>query len=286
MGLEDVFGDLGGGGGATPEIDGTRVSWVPGAGHMLDPFWQDQEADGLCGPTAVAIAIGALTGDPVDKDFVAQTAMDLGFLTANGDGTFSGMTPQDIEHLADHLGIDSDLTNGSLPELRQRLAAGEQVVVAVDGDELWYQRSDDLSADDAGMDHVVTLIGFDDESGTVILSDPGNGAAGQAYEMPLAAFEDAWADSDHEMVVMEPPGTPPAPAAPEATVPPAAPAAPEPPAQPAAPATPDAGERSGRGGLSASAVVPALITVPLMIVGHVIQRKRMNNRPGRAGGRS
>jgi hypothetical protein len=299
MGLEDAFDALGYGSTALPEIEGTSIDWVSGAGHSMDPFWQAQEVDGWCAPTSAAIAIGALLGDPLDKDGVVQTAISLGLLEQNPDGTFSGMTCQDLEQLIDHYGLDADMANGSMSGLRDLLNGGSQIIVSVDADEVWYQQSDDLAVDDAGADHALVVAGIDDSRGMVILADPGDADRGRGYEIPIAMFEDAWADSDHEMVVAQNPSQPTPMVDPAAPASPISPAGLEPggeapapvsrpipgsAAEPASPIAPDAGrvrEDEGDGGLGVAAAAP-LVIVPLVLVGHAIRRVRIRNRPGRA----
>ena len=248
-----------------PELDPDAIDWVTGDGHLLDQWWQDQEVDGLCAPTSAAIVMSCLTGRVYDKDHVAQVAMNMGLLTQETDGTFSGMTALETERLIDAYGLDADVEQGSIAELRERLSAVPPipVIVAVDSDEIWYRTADDLTVDDAGADHALVVAGIDERRGTVILADPGNPSAGRGYEVALAEFENAWADSDNQMIVTRKPSVAPTPL-PDLTPPRERTPAPAPPV----------------GGDGPSVTAVAAVIIPLVIAASALRRVKLG-RPRR-----
>jgi hypothetical protein len=280
MGLEDLLDWGGTPSSELPGIDVEGIDWIAGDGHLLDPSWQDQEADGLCAPTSAAIVLSYLTGEFHDKDAVASTAMQLGLLTAEGDGTFSGMTCMEIEKLLDHYQLDADVANGSMDQLRQLLNSGAQAIVAVDSDEVWYAGSDDADPADRGSDHALVVAGIDEARGTIVLADPGNPDGGKGYEMSIADFENAWADSHYEMVVAQTSQPFPAPVA-EPSPDPAGDWTPAPTKQQAAPHQAAGTPRSG--GLVGIASMAGMVIVPLLVAGRHIRRIRLAKRRSAEG---
>jgi hypothetical protein len=273
MGLEDLldFGETGEP--DLPELDVSEVDFVDGEGHLLDPFWQDQEADGLCAPTSAAIVMSFISGQFHDKDEIAEKAIELGLLEPLPDGSFSGMTLYDLEHLMEYYNVDGDVQHGTFEQLQRALDQGSQVIVAADSDEVWFAGvNDDGSPTDRMADHALVVAGIDESRGVVILSDPGNPDVGQGYEMTLADFRNAWADSGNEMLVTEPDrdGVPP-------TQPPSGPSQPQ-----QHPAATGSGEHGGDG-LAAIAGTAAALIVPLTIAGRMIRRVRLKR--SRSGGK-
>jgi hypothetical protein len=72
----------------------------------------------------------------------------------------------------------------------------------VDSGEIWQPGGE--SVEDDTPDHVLVVAGIDDERGVVILSDPGV-PNGSQLEVPIEQFEQAWADSGHQMLVADEP---------------------------------------------------------------------------------
>jgi hypothetical protein len=191
---------------------------------------QVQSENGLCVPTSVAMVVSEFFGDPGDQHYemeVAGAAVGMDLLTANPDGTWSGMTAEGAVSLLDHYNIPAHIEppegHVAVPQemierLDQYADENRGILVAVDSGELphWGGSSDDATTGDAGPDHalVVTDIEIDPlhpEGGTVTLNDPGH-PEGAQVAMGVDEFRDAWNDSNFQMVVTD--YAPPAPEAP------------------------------------------------------------------------
>ena len=197
--------------------------------EQASSYWYAQSVNGYCVPAAVAQVVGEWQGTNVGEGEVVARAIEHGWLTTtdtNGDGApddASGMTSSEGEALLESYGIPATTTHGSLKDLELLLDRDRDIIAYVDSDEVWYGAEDDGSsgASDGGSDanHAVVVTGIDDEN--VYLADPGD-PSGAISVVPRETFEDAWSDSDHEMLVTDtaPPQTAPADNAPEHQLPP------------------------------------------------------------------
>ena len=96
--------------------------------------------------------------------------------------------------------------NASVDDLMNALAQGRRVIVCVDSDELWGEKSLDSSLDDLTPNHALIVAGIDTsdaDNPKVILTDPGTGDVAKSY--PLDDFRAAWNDSKNMMVVTNDP---------------------------------------------------------------------------------
>lgn len=161
--------------------------------------WFYQQINGYCGPSAVGQIVAQYTGATItDPQQMVDRAIELGLM---GDPS-EGMTLPNIEKLLEDQGVPSTLTSSSLDDLRAKLDDGYGVIAMVDSGEIWHP---DQETDDADLaDHVLVVAGIDDERGVVILSDPGV-PNGDQLEVPIEQFDDAWADSERQMVVTDAP---------------------------------------------------------------------------------
>ncbi|MGO4205013.1 hypothetical protein AB4Z09_25405 [Rhodococcus sp. TAF43] len=87
-----------------------------------------------------------------------------------------------------------------MDDLAAKLADGYGVIAMVDSGELWTPAEEIV--EDNKPDHVLVVAGIDTDRGVMILSDPGN-PDGTGLEVPIAQFEDAWADSGNTMLVAD-----------------------------------------------------------------------------------
>ncbi|TQF75197.1 hypothetical protein FK531_00375 [Rhodococcus spelaei] len=172
-------------------VHGNPVAWTLN--------WFYQQVDGYCGPSAVAQVVAQYTGETItDPQLLVDRATELGLM---GDPA-EGMSLPNIEALLEDQGVSATLTDGSLDDLRERLDNGYGVIAMVDSGEIWHP--DQESGEDDTADHVLVVAGIDDTRGVVILSDPGV-PSGNQLEVPIEQFEDAWADSGHQMLVTDAP---------------------------------------------------------------------------------
>ena len=161
--------------------------------------WFYQQFDGYCGPAVVGQLVAEYTeADISDPRHLVDRAVELGLMA--GDDPAGGMTLPDIEILLEDQGVPATISSGSLDDLRSALDNGQGVVAMVDSGEIW--KPEHEGVEDNRPDHVLVVAGIDDARGVVILSDPGV-PDGNQLEVPIEQFEQAWADSGHQMLVAD-----------------------------------------------------------------------------------
>ena len=188
-------------------------------GDFVDdrPYTQIQTEDGFCAPVSVGMVISEFFGRVVTEEETVDAAIELGFLTHDSEG-WSGLTVFDTEKLVEHFGISAHIEppidpvtgefldpvtpDEALDNLGEHLDANHGVVLMVDADEVWTDVEDDGTFGD-GMDHAVVIRQINEETGTVILNDPGNPDGGREWEMSIEDFMEAWDDSGYAMVVTD-----------------------------------------------------------------------------------
>lgn len=175
-----------------------------GPGKAAARWFDAQPADGLCGPTAVGMAVSQLTRRAVTAFEARTAATELGLRLRTGDGW--GLTRRSgLVRLLERFGIEASEERTTANGLRRFLDQGRAVLVHVDASVLWFGRGADRA------NHFAVLTGIDDRTGAAILNDPGLGPAlgfepgtGAGYEVPMTVFERAWAESGRHALVTEP----------------------------------------------------------------------------------
>ncbi len=171
----------------------------PGDADVELQYWEYQEENGLCVPTSVTMILSEF-GIDASRTQVVERAVELNLMTEGGNqkfGRWSGMSAAGAEQLLANYGIESDVYNGSIENLDAFLEEKRDIMVTVDGHEVWKDQPD------LGRDPNHMLVVTNIEGGIVTLNDPGN-PSGAGFEMSLVDFEKAWADGNNEMVVTEP----------------------------------------------------------------------------------
>ena len=177
--------------------DSTGLEDGVAGNHFLwsdDWFWQ--EVDGYCGPTAAAFLLNQFQDAGISNpEYMVERAVSLGLM---GDPT-EGMYPQDLATLLTESGLPSELVGSNMEDLAMKLNDGYGIIACVDSGEIWGDPEDAVREDNL-MDHFLVVSEIDFNRGVVTLTDPG-APYGNGLEVPIDQFEDAWADSDHHMVV-------------------------------------------------------------------------------------
>ena len=195
----DISGDVDNGPFVTDDLPDAGDDGVHGDPRADIEYHQVQPGPVDCLPTSVAMTISEATGTDVPAEDVVALANEHGFM---GEG---GMAIDDAVTLFEEYGLDTEVTAGTVDDLRAALDAGEPIIVGIDAADLY---SGDGGALDQGMTsgHAVVVTGIDDgPPGYVYINDPGF-PDGAGLEIPLEMFEDAWDDSDHALVVATPEG--------------------------------------------------------------------------------
>jgi hypothetical protein len=184
-----------------PNYDPAVVTDVVGDPAGAMEHWHRQERLDTCAIASQEFALESCTGREFSEAELVQAATDNGWYVPGG-GTSLGDTGRVLEAY----GVPVEREYGAgVDDLRAHLDAGEQVIVGIDGDELFAAGkdvlADELLEDTMGIpgqdaNHAVQVIGMAEtaQGPVVILNDPGQ-PDGRGMMVPLAEFESAWADS-------------------------------------------------------------------------------------------
>lgn len=186
-------------------IDDALLETLPPEVQAEAGWWQQQQ-DGTCAPTAVAMLVSEFYGQPVDAGLFVDQARQLDLVVVDpAKPQDAGMLPDDLPELLASFGVPA--THVTFPDeasaeasLKQALAAGSGIIVAVDADELWYAEADDARPGGMAIDHVVVVTGVDDDF--VYVNDSGK-ADGQARAVPRDQFFEAWDDASYDAVITD-----------------------------------------------------------------------------------
>ncbi|WJZ01435.1 C39 family peptidase [Corynebacterium freiburgense] len=174
----------------TPEDDG-----VYGNSYEWNTDWFFQEVDGYCGPTSAAIIVNEYHDAGIaDPQYMVNQAYELG-LTQD---ISKGMYMSDVATLLESSGVPCENVTSSMEDLSNRLEQGYGIIAFVDSGELWGDQGDMVTEDDL-PDHFLVVTEINMNTGMVTLADPGH-PNGNGMQVPISEFEDAWADSNYEMV--------------------------------------------------------------------------------------
>lgn len=159
-----------------------------------EAYWEYQGESGPCAIYAQVMAFEGMTGYDIDPEEMIEVATEYGWY--NGAGT----SISDMDKILNYLGADTELGyNGDMDDIRECLENGGRVVVAVDGNEIWFNDSETYAPNDPN--HAITVIGIDysGEEPMVIINDSGT-PDGSAIMVPESQFMDAWEDSGFSYV--------------------------------------------------------------------------------------
>ena len=176
------------------------IDLVHGDADAERQWGQIQTVNGYCGPVSIAMVLSELTGVHYGEGEMVQAALDRGTLRGEP-GAWDGMYVQDVAALLTDYGAPSHVESGTLDSLRGYLDQGRNIILFVDSSEVWYGTDDDGTAGDR-QDHFLVITEIDDERGVATLNDPG-WPTGVGSEVSLSVIEDAWQDSNYEMVVTD-----------------------------------------------------------------------------------
>jgi hypothetical protein len=180
-----------------PITEADRLAWE-------GQFWQQQTENGYCAPTAVAIVLSEFAGKDFDGSIFVQRAKDLGYLSTDANGAWSGLHPDQIESLFESFGVPATTLTPASPdeawsELTELVNTNHGVIATIDSSEVW-NHVDDPATDTPAPDHAVTIAYIDENN--VYLNDSGT-PDGKIEVVSRADFEQAWADSGHTMIVTD-----------------------------------------------------------------------------------
>ncbi|MFC7595907.1 C39 family peptidase [Terrabacter sp. GCM10028922] len=162
--------------------------------------WFQQAQNGFCLPASIAQIVSEYTGvHYVDEAQFVDLANEHGAFSVGMDGV-PGIEFAKGAELMQAAGVPARYEFGDMESLATDLSEGRGVIVFVDSGEYWNGES----TEDNAPDHAVVVTAIDLERQTVTLSDPGT-PGGDQEELPLGLFENAWADSNHAMIVCDEP---------------------------------------------------------------------------------
>lgn len=175
-------------------------------------YWQRQHLSDDCVLMSVADVVGEITGDlPSEREIIAlagrtsSSAHDGPVYTPAQNDDQWGTSYKDAVVLLARYGISATITRidrqsetgvkTGLNALMQDLAAGQKVIVGLNGPTIWNTNGDRTKAE-----HAVVVTGVDTVNNIVRLNDP-YPANGRDLQVPLATFEEAWSIGGDVMIV-------------------------------------------------------------------------------------
>jgi hypothetical protein len=167
-------------------------------------YWNPQTEQNSCAVMAQISIYESLTGYELPEEIVCEIAEEIGWYDDE-----TGTTMADTGKILEVLGVPVDRSYYcSLGDIASALANGDEVIVGLDGSEIWTPYRDvstNLPLEQNNAGHAVWVIGLDIEPDgrvVVILNDSGSpDGAGMAVD--AADFMNAWEDYDCFMAVAE-----------------------------------------------------------------------------------
>ena len=164
--------------------------------------WHMQEGLDTCAIVSQEYILDSYLDEDVTEAKLVNHAIDKGYYTP-GCGTFM----YDVGNLLEDYDFTVERTEGNnFNDLLEKLNNNQKIIVGVDSNEIWVNSSSEQLKDLFFMpeaNHTVQVIGYNNESQTVILNDPGH-PDGKGMKVNLCDFEEAWQDSNNFMVSAKP----------------------------------------------------------------------------------
>ena len=147
-----------------------------GASSVLEVPFVAQRRNG-CAAAALTMVL-RYWGDPAPETELAD---------ALPGASAGGLAGSRLAEIARGRGYDAIAYEGDLAHLREYVAKGRPLVVALEAGRGGY--------------HDVVVLGFDDPAHQVVVHDP---AAGPARRLPISSFEKRWAGAGHWTLLVLP----------------------------------------------------------------------------------
>ncbi len=160
--------------------------------------WHLQETDSSCAVASQEFVLEQLTDREFEESELRDLAEEQGWYDPCG-----GTAMADMGNILEYMGLNVEKSVGNtMEDLENCIQNGSQVIVSVDGLELWMGEDNDLFGPGLDANHAVQVIGIDrSDAGNpmVILNDSGVDNGGGAM-IPMDVFLGAWEDSGCFMV--------------------------------------------------------------------------------------
>lgn len=167
--------------------------------------WHMQEGFDTCAIVSQEYILDSYLDEDVTEAKLVNHAVEKGYYTP-GCGTFM----YDVGNLLEDYDFTVERTEGNnFNDILEKLNNNQKIIIGVDSNEIWANSSSEQLKDLFFMpeaNHAVQVIGYNNESQTVILNDPGH-PDGKGMEVNLRDFEEAWQDSNNFMVSAKPPSS-------------------------------------------------------------------------------
>jgi hypothetical protein len=152
-------------------------------------------------------------GIVISEDQLRQEASEHGWYLPSGEGHSGGSPAGALGNLLELHGVKVNrYVNANIFNLQNELAQGHRVIIGVDSGELWDRGLGERLLDKLGFetpDHALVVSSIDTsepEHVKVILTEPGTGQVAAVYTQEQ--FQDAWQDSNCQMVSTVDPAPP------------------------------------------------------------------------------
>ena len=160
-------------------------------------YWHLQNSDDTCAIVCQEFIIESFLDRDIPESELVDFAIENEYYTP-GLGTYF----DDIGLIIEGYGIDTETCyDNSVDDLLEILSNDQKIIVTVDSSEIWSNSPEEQLKDILGYpeaDHAVQVIGYDVDTETVLLNDPGT-PDGNGLEIPRDQFSQAWEDSSNFM---------------------------------------------------------------------------------------
>ncbi len=182
--------------------DATDDIWKPGDSYEEPPddkiHWHQQKYRDTCAIVSQEYILDSFYDYDFSEEELVKEAIEKGYYIPG-----FGTVPDYVGNLLEDHGIEVQRSEGNtIDDIMERLARGEKIIVGVDANEIWApseleQLKDLYFLPEAN--HAVMVTGYNDQTHTVTLNDPGHPQGG-GMEVALDDFTNAWQDSNGFMV--------------------------------------------------------------------------------------
>jgi len=170
-----------------------------------EDIWHIQDMPDTCAIVSQEYILDSCLERDFTEAKLVNHAIDKGYYTP-GCGTFM----YDVGNLLEDYDFTVERTEGNeFNDILEKLNNNQKIIVGVDSNEIWANSSSEQLKDLFFMpeaNHAIQVIGYNNESQTVILNDPGH-PDGKGMKVNLHDFKKAWQDSNYFMVSAKPPSS-------------------------------------------------------------------------------
>jgi hypothetical protein len=192
--------------------DPTGAIWNPESQEFGDIYghpeedlkhWHKQNNEDTCAIVSQEYILDSFSDYDFSEEELINEAIKKGYYIPG-----SGTLPYYVGNLLEDHGIEVQRSEGNtIDDIKEKLIHEQKIIVGVDANEIWAPSEFEQLKDLYFMpeaNHAVMVTGYNDETQTVTLNDPGH-PNGAGIKVALNDFENAWHDANCFMVTANKP---------------------------------------------------------------------------------